>query len=190
MSADWQVVFLAKPGISTSTNIWTDWTRGSASTTDDPSCLEDPCSKHYRSALLDSWSSDGIIKVSWNIGHSFWGFYFQNTNPYFTYYWLLCFRSGTVCTRAGRRRHLSSSGARVSKGTTGSVKKTCWPRPGPDWQVTTSPSSPYIGTVNCSDKSTFTSFYELFLLRADILDVYMHDKYNQTETKWKMAAII
>ena len=64
VSADWQMVFLAKPGISTSTNFWLDWTSGSASTTDDPSCLDKPCSKHYRSSLIDSWSSDGIIKVS------------------------------------------------------------------------------------------------------------------------------
>ena len=67
VSVDWQVVFLARPGISPSFVM--DWRSGSASTTDDPSCLEDACNKHYRSGLLDRWPSNRVIKVSVIISH-------------------------------------------------------------------------------------------------------------------------
>jgi len=66
-SLDWQVVFLARPGISPSFVM--DWRSGSESTTDDPACLEDACNKHYRSGLLDSWPSNRVIKVSVIISH-------------------------------------------------------------------------------------------------------------------------
>jgi len=67
VSVDWQVVFLASPGISPSFEM--DWRSGSALTTDDPSCLEESCIKHYRSGLLDSWPSNRVIKVSVIISH-------------------------------------------------------------------------------------------------------------------------
>ena len=67
VSLDWQVVFLARPGISPDFEM--DWRSGSALTTDDPSCLEESCSKHYRSRLLDSWPSNCVIKVSVIISH-------------------------------------------------------------------------------------------------------------------------
>ena len=62
VSTEWQVVFLARPGISSWFGM--DWQSGSASTTDSLLCLEDACNTHYRSSLLDSWTSSGIIKVS------------------------------------------------------------------------------------------------------------------------------